>query len=140
MVIASIELDLCPLVKVPKPPLEIELKAPRQKRIEKIYKWGYHVRHESGRVTLARDTYELSEYKIADGWSRRRFNDVWREPKIQTLPKPVIGIHPQHGTRWWASINACARDLQRGPMQVIKACTGKQRTTAEWTLKYEDAL
>jgi hypothetical protein len=148
-VIASIELELCPPVKTSKPPSQIktskppsqiELDAARQKRIERIYKWGYHVRHESGRATLARDTYELSQYKIADGWSRRRFNDVWREPKIGTPPKPVIGTHPQHGTRWWASIGACARDLQRVPTQVIKACTGKQRTTAEWTLKYEEAL
>lgn len=137
-VIASIELELCPPVKVFKPPSEIELKAERQKRMEKIYKWGYHVRHESGRATLARDTYELSQYKIADGWSRRRFNDVWREPKIQTLPKPVIGIHPKHGAKRWPSIGACARDLQRSGMSIMDACRGNRRTTAEWTLKYEE--
>lgn len=142
-VIAAIELELCPPAKPPKPPKppsQIELDAARQKRIERIYKWGYHVRHESGRATLARDTYELSQYKIADGWSRRRFNDVWREPKIGTPPRPVIGTHLQHGEKSWPSIGACARDLQRNAMSVIQVCTGERLTTAGWTLKYEEAV
>jgi hypothetical protein len=139
-VIASIELELCPAVKTSKPLSQIELDAARQKRIERIYKWGYHVRHESGRATLARDTYELSQYKIADGWSRRRFNDVWREPKIGPLPKPVIGIHPQHGAKRWPSIGACARDLERSNISIIDACRGNRRTTAEWTLKHEAVI
>ena len=139
-VIASIELELYPPVKTSKPPSQIELNAARQKRIERIYKWGYHVRHESGRATLARDTYELSEYKIADGWSRRRFNDVWREPKIVPLPKPVIGMHPQHGEKRWPSIGACARDLQRSDISITDACRGNRRTTAEWTLKHEAVI
>ena len=103
---------------------------------EKFYKWSFHVKHESGRASIARNTYELKQFKVSDGWIHRRKGEPWPEQKTGTPSKPVYGWHPIYGFQQWNSIGACARSLSRSTMPIHKALNGAQKTSAGWHLSH----
>ena len=102
----------------------------------KFYKWSFHVKHNSGRASIARNTYELKQFKVSDGWIHRRKGEPWPEKKIGTPSKPVYGWHAIYGFQQWSSIAACARSLSRSTTPIHKTLNGAQKTSAGWHLSH----
>ena len=103
-------------------------------------RWWYHMKNTiTGRATLARNTYEWKKYKLSEGWICRRYGEEWPKPKKKgTPPKAVQGYHPTIGSRRWVSIGACAREINRTHMSVLKTLTKEHNTCASWNLSFCD--
>jgi predicted GIY-YIG superfamily endonuclease len=123
---------------------EIKLNERREKAKKKaiirdktqFLKWSFHVKHQSGRASIARNTYELKQFRVCDGWIHRRKGEPWPEKKIGTPSKPVYGWHAIYGFQQWVSIGACSRLLCRSHLGVYKALNGGQKTCAGWHLSH----
>jgi hypothetical protein len=113
--------------------------AQREKEENIKKRWWYHMKNTiTGRATLARNTYEWEKHKASEGWIYRRYGEQWPKAKNITPPKSVQGYHPTMGSKRWGSIGACAREINRSHMSVLKSLRKEHRACAGWNLTFCD--
>lgn len=120
-----------------KEPPVIDLDVVNRHKKMNVYKWGYHIKCPNGRVTLARNSYEVKQYRAIDGYQRRRFNKPWPKVKHTTPGKQVVGVNQAGEQKIWPSIGSCAREIKKTHMTILAHCREERHKTENgWKLSF----